>query len=358
MAKQHLIEAQIAEGQMSSQINKQKVLAFWKALDYEEPQHVSELCARYFSSDCIWTGLAPVSRQIGPEALSGSFWAPLRLATPKLRRQTHIIMGGASSGYADGAEDGRIWVAGTGYLFGKAISRFPQIPVTEKKLRLRWGEFYRLEEGKIVEAHVLIDFLDWFEQIGIRVLPAPLGIAHVYPAPTSYDGLLIGLQDPLETKKTLSFGRDFIYGAINRFDTTYLSSMGMVDFFHPNVKCYGPGGIGACLSLEEFQDRHQKPWLVAFPDRKVQDLDSLFAEGALLAASGVLGVKAFHTGPFRDTPASGKPIGFCGLDFWLRQGDKFTENWVFVDMVDVYSQMGHDLFNIMREQAAVLQEET
>ena len=130
----------------------------------------------------------------------------------------------------------------------------------------------------------------------------------------------------------------------------------MADFFNPNVKWYGPGGIGACLSLEEFQDRHQKPWLVAFPDRKVQDLDSLFAEGALLAASGVVGVKAFHTGPFRDTPASGKPIGFSGLDLWLRQGDKFTENWVFVDMVDVYSQMGHDLFKIMREQAAVRQE--
>ena len=341
---------------MSSQINKQRVLAFWEALDDAEPKHVSELCARYFSSDCIWTGPAPIYRQIGPEAISQSFWAPLRSAIPNLRRQTHIIMGGASSGYADGSEDGRMWVAGTGYLIGKAINCFLEIPVTEKNLRLRWGEFYRLEEGMIVEAHVLIDFIDWFEQIGIHVLAAPLGVAHVYPAPTGYTGLLIGPQDPVETQKTLSFGREFIYGALNRFDTKNLSSMSMADFFHPNVKWYGPGGIGACLSLEEFQDRHQKPWLVAFPDRKVQDLDSLFAEGALLAASGVVGVKAFHTGPFRDTPASGKPIGFSGLDLWLRQGNKFTENWVFVDMVDVYSQMGHDLFQIMREQAAVRQE--
>ena len=353
MAKQPLIETQIAEGQMSSEINKQKVLAFWEALDHAEPQNVFELCARYFSSDCIWTGPAPVSRQIGPEAISGSFWAPLRSAIPNLRRQTHIIMGGTSSGHADGAEDGRMWVAGTGYLIGKAVNRFLQIPVTENNLRLRWGEFYQLEEGMIKEAHVLIDFIDWFEQIGIHVLAPPLGIAHVYPAPTGYNGLLLGPQDPVETQKTLSLGRDLIYGALNRFDTLNLSSMDMADFFHPNVKWYGPRGIGACLSLEEFQDRHQKPWLVAFPDRKVQDLDSLFAEGALLAASGVIGVKAFHTGPFRDTPASGKPIGFCGLDFWLRQRDKFTENWVFVDMVDMYSQMGHDLFKIMRKQAAL-----
>ena len=36
---------------------------------------------------------------------------------------------------------------------------------------------------------------------------------------------------------------------------------------------HGPGGIGACLSLREFEDNHQQPWLDAFPDRKVQNLD-------------------------------------------------------------------------------------
>ncbi|MFZ8882441.1 MAG: polyketide cyclase, partial [Paracoccaceae bacterium] len=57
-----------------------------------------------------------------------------------------------------------------------------------------------------------------------------------------------------------------------------------------------------------------------------------------------------------DTPASGQPIEFSGLDFWLRSGDKFTENWVFVDMVDMFSQMGHDLFKVMREQSVAHQE--
>ena len=66
-----------------------------------------------------------------------------------------------------------------------------------------------------------------------------------------------------------------------------------------------------------------------------------------------VGVKALHIGPFRETPASEKPIKFSGLDFWMRDGDKFTEDWIFVDMVDMYSQMGHDLFKIEREEAAV-----
>ncbi|MFZ9021433.1 MAG: ester cyclase [Paracoccaceae bacterium] len=341
---------------MINQTNKKRVLAFWEALDKASLSQVSSVCSQYFAPDCVWNGPAPIYQQVGPEAMAENFWAPLKASIPDLRRQTHMIFGGASSGRADGGADGRMWVCGTGYLIGQAKGAFLDIPVTEKTLRLRWGEFYRIEDGMIVEAQVLIDFVDWFEQVGLSVLPTPLGIAHVYPAPTGYDGLLIDAQDPDETQKTLSMGRDFIYGALNSFDSSELSSMGMENFFHQNVKWYGPGGIGACLSLEEFQERHQKPWLVAFPNRKVQDLESLFAEGALLAGSGVAGVKALHTGPFRDTPASGHPIEFSGLDFWLRSGDKFTENWVFVDMVDMFSQMGHDLFKVMREQSVAQQE--
>jgi hypothetical protein len=32
-----------------------------------------------------------------------------------------------------------------------------------------------------------------------------------------------------------------------------------------------------------------------------------------------------------------------GLDFWRREGDRFTENWVFVDMLHLFRQFGVDL---------------
>ena len=124
--------------------------------------------------------------------------------------------------------------------------------------------------------------------------------------------------------------------------------MGVQNFFHKNIKWYGPGGIGACLSLQEFQEYHQRPWLRAFPDRKVQNLEALFAEGNFLAAKGVAAVKAIHSGLYQEIPASKNSIEFSGLDFWLRSGKKFTENWVFVDMIDLFSQMNHDLFKKMR----------
>jgi predicted ester cyclase len=195
-----------------------------------------------------------------------------------------------------------------------------------------------------------LDFVDWFEQIDLPVLPRPKGVPFVFPAPTGYDGILTAPQDPAITQETLDFSRVFIYGGLNKFDKTDLSSMGMARFFHANLKWYGPGGIGGCLSLKEFEDLHQRPWLVAFPDRQVQDLDNLIAEDRMVGASSFPGVLATHTGIYQDTAATGNKIAFNGIDFWLKTEGKFTENWVFVDMIDLFNQFGVDLFARMRAQ--------
>ena len=46
--------------------------------------------------------------------------------------------------------------------------------------------------------------------------------------------------------------------------------------------------------------------------------------------------------------ATGNKIAFNGIDFWLKTEGKFTENWVFVDMIDLFNQFGVDLFARMR----------
>jgi predicted ester cyclase len=337
--------------QTDNQRNKAKVLAFWDALDKVGSGAIQRVCADHLDPGFVWNGPAPLGRCERLEILAESFWAPLKKAIPDLRRETHLFFGGASSGRADGSQDGRMWVCGTGYLSGLPLESFLGIPAVGRPVRIRWGEFLRFDGERIVEAQTIIDFIDWFEQIGLPVLPPPRGAAHVFPAPTGYDGVLEAPQDDAETRETLKFGRDFIYGGLNSFDQQNLAKMGMARFFHPNLKWYGPGGIGACLSFSEFETLHQRPWLVAFPDRKVQDLESLFAEGHLLGASGVVAVRATHTGPYLDQPATQKKIEFSGLDFWLRSGDKLTENWVFVDMVHLFAQFGVDLFARMHAQA-------
>ncbi len=333
---------------MINQANKALIRAFWDDLDQAGADDVDAVCSDHLADGFIWHGGAQFDRTTSPTAYAATFWQPLKQAIPDLARQTHIVMGGVSEAHDDGRPDGSAWVAGTGYFTGTAAAEFLGIPVTNHSLRIRWGEFYRIENGLIVYAQMILDFVDWFDQIGHPVLPKPMGAAHVYPAPTGYDGVLTNPQDPASTAKTLALGRSFIFGGLNAFDQSDLTSMGMAQYFHPNVKWYGPGGIGACLSLQEFEDLHQKPWLVAFPDRKVMHLESLFAEDTLLAASGPRGVVATHTGPYLGHGPSHARIEVSGIDFWRREGNQFVENWVFVDMIHLFAQMGIDLFEKVR----------
>jgi predicted ester cyclase len=82
----------------------------------------------------------------------------------------------------------------------------------------------------------------------------------------------------------------------------------------------------------------------AFPDRSVQNLDALIAEGSYSGTLGWAGVKATHTGDYLDCEATGQPLSINGLDFWKLENDVYVENWVFVDMIHLFRQFGVDLF--------------
>jgi len=334
------MSADAAQGaSLETQRNKAAALALWAALDKDPEAALPQLGAV-----TSWQGPEPIGRVESGEGIVASLFTPLRACVPDLTRQTHLFCGGASHAHEDGPADGAQWVAGTGYYTGRAVAPLFGIPIGGHDIRLRWGEFLRFDaEGCVTYAQTIWDFVDLCDLIGRPILPKPRGALHVYPAPTAYDGVLSGAQDPATGADTLALGRAFIFGALNGFDETDLSSMGMDTFFHPNVKWYGPGGIGACLSLEEFQSRHQAPWLLAFPDRKVLHLESLFAEDRLLAGSGPRGVLATHGGPYLGQAATGRALEVSGLDFWVRTGAQFTENWVFVDMLHLFGQMGVDL---------------
>ncbi len=333
-----------------NQANKAAVQAFWAAMDAAAPDEMGPVLARYLPDEFVFKGPEPIGTLTGPDELAAALWQPLKSAIPNMRRQTHLFCGGQSIDHVGEAAKDAFWVCGTGYLTGVQTGSFLGTPGVNQQVRIRWGEFIRFDGDTMVEAQVILDFVDWFDQIGLPALPKPRGALHVYPAPTAYDGILTAQQDTEETAETLRIGHDFIYGGLNAFDENDLSSMGMAKYFHPNVKWYGPGGIGACLSLTEFETLHQQPWLVAFPDRKVLGLESLFAEGRILAGSGVAGVRATHTGPYLGEAPTQAVLDVSGLDFWVRSGDVFTENWVFVDMVHLFQQMGRDLFARMAQQ--------
>ncbi len=333
-----------------NQKNKARVLAYWQAIDQATAEDLPAVSAEHLTEKFVCKGPAPVGQLEGSGDFAKKWLVPLKQAIPDLTRQTHLFLGGQSIDHVGEEAKNAYWVAGTGYLTGTASGSFLGIPATGHSLRIRWSEFIRFKGDQMVESQIIVDFVDWFEQIDLPVLPKPRGASHVYPAATGYDGVLVDAQAASETEQTIKLGHALLYGGLNGFDQNDLTSMGMADYFHPNLKWYGPGGIGACLSFKEFEQLHQRHWLVAFPDRKVVGIESHFAEGPLLAASGVAGVCASHTGEYLGVPASGAALEISGIDFWLRDGSQFTENWVFVDMIDMFTQMGVDLFERMALQ--------
>ena len=46
---------------------------------------------------------------------------------------------------------------------------------------------------------------------------------------------------------------------------------------------------------------------------------------------------------FTGSVPTGRRIAVNGLDWWKREGEVYTENWVFVDMVHLFRQFGVDL---------------
>lgn len=338
---------------VANQAAKQVVWDWWVALDSTDAA-AAQASRQLLHPELVFHGHDPVNQLQGVDGFLDGFWRPLRAAFPDLKRHTHLLLGGASHGRRDGdaSRDGRHWVSGMGLMNGRFQADYLGIPATGQPVSLRWGEFCRIEQGRVVEIYFLIDLVDLLQQIGIQVLPTARGVDGIWPAPRAGEGVMLQPQDEVQTRHSLDHIWRFIYQGLNRYDQSELRSMGMADWFHPRVHWFGPGGIGACLDFPAFETLHQQPWLVAFPDRSVQDLDALIAEGPYSGAPGWAGVIATHSGPYLDSPATGRRIAVNGLDWWKREGEVYTENWVFVDMVHLFRQFGVDLLARARDQQA------
>lgn len=340
----HGAESLNSPGTSQNQIAKAAVWNWWEQIQLgSEPAR--QACERWLAPDVKLHAHEPVGTSHGIVGFLRDHWRPLLTAFQDLQRVTHVYIGGLSCGRRDGRGDldGAQWVGGTGVFNGRFIRPYLGLQPTGQSVSIRWGEFCRWSGGRVDQVYLLLDLVDFFQQIGLQVLPQAAGVDGLWPAPHKGDGVLLQEQDDAQSDFSLEHIWRFIYQGLNRFDQQDLRSMGMADWFSPRVHWFGPGGIGACLDFEAFETRHQRPWLRAFPDRSVQDLTALIAEGAFSGGPGWAGVLARHSGPYLGCEPTGREVAINGIDFWKREGDRYIENWVFVDMLHLFGQFGVDL---------------
>lgn len=288
-----------------------------------------------FEPDVEFWGPAPIGALSGLDELFGNVYEPLARAFPRAERRPYLFLGGIF--------EGEIWVATSGDILGSMDQDWLGIPRPSRPVRLRFGEFYRVRDGKVAEIRCLYDIPGLAAQSGIRLLPPFEGREGPPPGPAKNDGISLSPQDTAETSATLDLVEAMI-GGCNRLDERGLTSMGMDLFWHRNMVWHGPWGIGSCHGFREFEDFAQGPSVASFPDRRGGHHRARIADGVTAAFTGWPSLRGTFSGaPFRGLAPTGQPIGMNLMDFYVRRGSKLLENWVLIDLIDFWAQCGVDL---------------
>ena len=320
---------------------KLSYLAAWAGLGERAPGGWPQALAGLYHPGIEWHGPHPINDLVGCEAVVEGFWRPFLAALPDLERRDDIVIAG---GFRGG-----LWVGATGCYTGTFARDWLGIEPTGGVLNVRYGEFSRMESGRVRESYVLLDILDVLRQAGRwpRGLRATPGAGDKAPGPATRDGVAHAVADPAESQRSLALVEAMIAGLMS-YDGRTLESMGMKRFWHPAMMWYGPGGIGTSRGLAGFEDVHQRAFLAAFPDRRGGDHKARIADGAYVGSTGWPSVRATHRGPWMGYPATGRAISMRVMDFWRREGDLLRENWVFIDQLELLLQMDIDVIALAR----------
>ncbi|MEM8923821.1 MAG: ester cyclase [Actinomycetota bacterium] len=290
----------------------------------------------------------------GPTGLVGDALAPLAVALPDLERRDWIVMAGTDSA-------GAVWVGCGGHYTGTFVHPWLDIPPTGHQVAMRFHEFYRVDAGRIVEFQALWDVPEMMMQAGAWPMTPSLGREWLTPAPATQDGLVAGPRDAEHSARSLDVVARML-ADMGRHPAEPVEAMRLEQYWHPRMSWYGPAGIGTGRGIDGFRRWHQIPFLKAMPDRRggYKGEGHFFADGDYVGVTAWPGMSMTLSGDgWLGIPPTSTPLTMRSLDFWrIERGadgrDLIRENWVLVDLLHVYDQLGVDVFERMRERASAV----
>lgn len=285
----------------------------------------------------------PFEELDGAQGLYGQAYAPLHRAIPDLERRDLIVLAGPSP---TGAE----WVGCCGHYTGTFVQPWLDIPPTGHPVAMRYHEFYRMEDGRVAEMQALWDIPELMLQARAWPMAPALGREWHAPGPATQDGLSDAPRDEAASAASLQLVLDMLTG-LSKHATGGVEAMELDRFWHPRCNWYGPSGIGSNRGIAGFRHWHQIPFLNGMPDRSGSGgKGDFFAEGDYVAVTGWPNMRATISGDgwMGIAPANQK-ITMRSLDFWRCENGLIRENWVLVDLLHVYRQIGVDVLARMRE---------
>lgn len=282
----------------------------------------------------------------GPDALYDTCYGPLLDALPDLERRDWIVMGGVT-------EHGGDWIGCGGHYVGTFAGPWLDIPPTGHLTHMRFHEFYRFEAGRVVEIQTIWDIPEVMMQANAWPMAPSLGLEFCIPGPATQDGIVPGPWDAARAQASCDHIVTMLEHMKKHPSQGGPEVMEMPRFWHDRMTWYGPAGIGTGRGIAGFRNWHQIPFLGGMPDRGqyVEDITyHFFGDGDYAAVTGWPNMiqTVTHDGWMGIAPA-GQRITMRSLDFWRLENGRIRENWVTVDILDAYRQLGVDVFARLRE---------
>ena len=327
---------------------KKTVLDYYRRFDSTPENIVEDLLFEVMHPEIFWRGYHPCNDQFGPKAVSDQFWRPLKKALSNLQRRMDIFFAGENNieGYQG------IWVASMGHLLGLFDSPWLEIPPTRKIAMLRYGEFNHIVDDKIIETAMFIDIPHFMMQAGFNPFPPQTGAHLVQPGPMTHNGLVYQPLPDEEGTKTLNAIEFMIEDSKNWSggrDEPLVDELRRS--WNEDMIWWGPSGIGATYTIERYAEQHSGPFRAGFTDRKFNGHVCRIAEGAFGGFFGWPNLTLTPKGGFMGMPGSTKSADMRVVDFYRREGEKLTENWVFIDFLHFWKMQGVDILKRMQENS-------
>jgi len=329
--------------------NKQRVIDIMQQMVNAPLVELADAIRAGYHADASVNVTHPINELNGPDAVGKQVWKPLRHAIPDVERRDDIVAGGR---YRD-----TNWIGSLGHYVGTFENDWLGIPATHSVVAVRYAEGYELRDGKVATSYIFIDFLDLMRQAGYWPIAPSLGREMRWLPPMTHDGVILAPQDNAISQGSIEriLKMHAALGYYNGQPPTQkvLDEMEMVKHWHPNFMWSGAAGIGTTRGLKGFEDFHQIPFLVAFPDRKGSDIGHFIriGDGHFVVTGGWGYLQATHTGDnFLGLPATGKRVAMRVMDFYRCDDETIVENWVPFDIPHLLLQLGVDIFGRMRHQ--------
>jgi predicted ester cyclase len=276
----------------------------------------------------------PLGGGVGGAALLSAF-APLRAAVPDLERRDVIVLAGTSPEGAD-------WIGTCGTYMGTFLAPWLGIRPTGHLVHMRYHEFFRVVDGRVVEMQAIWDIPEVMMQAGVWPMVPQLGAYLCTPGPMTQDGLTASGDGAATMQHVLD-----MLTALCKHPKEPAEAMELGRFWHPKFNWYGPAGVGTARGISGFRHWHQIPFLQAMPDRGL-DPDGLMshwvAQGNYVCETGWPNMRLTITQDgWLGIPPAGQQITLRSLDFWRMQDGLIRENWVLFDVLDMYAQLGVDV---------------